>query len=181
MTERERRHFLHWNRSLKSERTKTTLPMCITNGYVETFLDLRKWMTHAVATALCLSICEPRDWHSQRQMPPRLLRSPNRNKCQFSPFNLIFIKRLTFIYFPNSPACLDSPAPGTLKIQIKEKEDISLTGIACYCLNQLTLLSMAVELMFSLLILLSRLQHTSYWLLSNICLCILQTATLRFS
>ena len=78
------------------------------------------------------------------------------------PFNLVFIKLLTFIYFPNSPACLDSPAPGTLKIQIKEKEDISLTGIACYSLNQLTLLSMAVELMFSLLILLSRLQHTSY-------------------
>ena len=35
------------------------------------------------------------------------------------PFNLVFIKLLTFIYFPNSPACLDSPAPGTLKIQLK--------------------------------------------------------------
>ena len=57
-----------------------------------------------------------------------------------------------------SPACLDSPAPGTLKRQIIEKEDISLTGIACYSLSQLKLLSMTLELMLSLLFLLSRLQ-----------------------
>ena len=57
-----------------------------------------------------------------------------------------------------SLAFLDSPAPGTLKKQIIEKEDISLTGIACYSLSQLKLLSMALELMLSLLILLSRLQ-----------------------
>ena len=52
----------------------------------------------------------------------------------------------------------DSPAPGTLKRQIIEKEDISLTGIACYSLSLLKLLSMALDLMLSLLILLSRLQ-----------------------
>ena len=40
-----------------------------------------------------------------------------------------------------SLACLDSPAAGTLKRQIVEKEDISLTGIACYSLSQLKLLS----------------------------------------
>ena len=57
-----------------------------------------------------------------------------------------------------SPACLDSLAPDTLKRQIMEKENISLTGIACYSLSQLKLLSMALELMFSLLILLSHLQ-----------------------
>ena len=34
-----------------------------------------------------------------------------------------------------SLACLDSPAPGTLKRQIIEKEDISLTGIAYYSLS----------------------------------------------
>ena len=56
-----------------------------------------------------------------------------------------------------SLAFLDSPAPGTLKRHIIEKEDISLTGIACYSLSQLKLLSMALELMLSLLILLSRL------------------------
>ena len=55
-------------------------------------------------------------------------------------------------------ACLDSQAPGTLKRQIMEKEDISLTGIACYSLSQLKLLSMALERMLSLLILLSHLQ-----------------------
>ena len=57
-----------------------------------------------------------------------------------------------------SLACLDSPAPGTLKRQIIGKEDISLTAIACYSLSQLKLLSMALELMLNLLILLSRLQ-----------------------
>ena len=31
-----------------------------------------------------------------------------------------------------SLACLDSPAPGTLKREIIEKEDISLPEIACY-------------------------------------------------
>ena len=57
-----------------------------------------------------------------------------------------------------SIACLDSPALGTLKRQIIENEDISLTGIACYSLNQLKLLSMALGLILSLLILLSRWQ-----------------------
>ena len=57
-----------------------------------------------------------------------------------------------------SLACLDRPAPGTLKRQIIEKEDISLTKIACYSLSQLKLLSLALELMLSLLILLSCLQ-----------------------
>ena len=57
-----------------------------------------------------------------------------------------------------SIACLDSPALGTPKRQIIENEDISLTGIACYSLNQLKLLSMALGLMLSLLILLSRWQ-----------------------
>ena len=57
-----------------------------------------------------------------------------------------------------SLACLYSPAAGTLKRQIIEKEDISLTGIACYSLSQLKLLSMALELMLRLLVLLSRLQ-----------------------
>ena len=78
-----------------------------------------------------------------------------------------------------SLAFLDSPAPGTLKRQIIEKEDISLTGIACYSLSQLKLLSMALELMLSLLIPLSRLQI--YFLLINLkyCLCTLQRATLR--
>ena len=49
-----------------------------------------------------------------------------------------------------SLTCLDSSASGTLKRQIIEKEDISLTGIACYSLSQLKLLSMALELMLSL-------------------------------
>ena len=53
---------------------------------------------------------------------------------------------------------LDIPAPGYLKRQITEKEDIPLTGIACCSLRQLKILSMALELMSSLLILLSRLQ-----------------------
>ena len=57
-----------------------------------------------------------------------------------------------------SLACLNSPAPGTLKRQIIEKEDISHTGIACYSLSQLKLLSITLELMLSLLILLARLQ-----------------------
>ena len=57
-----------------------------------------------------------------------------------------------------SLACLHSPAPGTLKRQIIKKEDISFTGIACYSLRQLKLLSMALELMLSLFILLSRLE-----------------------
>ena len=57
-----------------------------------------------------------------------------------------------------SLTCLDSPAPGTLKREIIEKEDISLTGIACNSLRQLKLLSMALELMLRLLIVLSRLQ-----------------------
>ena len=57
-----------------------------------------------------------------------------------------------------SLACLDSPTPSTLKRQIIQKEEISLTGIACYSLSQLKLLSMALELMLSLLILLSCLQ-----------------------
>ena len=34
-----------------------------------------------------------------------------------------------------SLACLDSPAPGTLKRQIIEKKDISRTGIAWYSLE----------------------------------------------
>ena len=62
------------------------------------------------------------------------------------------------IIFLMSLACLDSPSPSTLKRQIIEKEDISFTGIACYSLSQLKLLSMALELMLNLLILLSRLQ-----------------------
>ena len=57
-----------------------------------------------------------------------------------------------------SLACFDSPAPGTLKRQIIEQEDIPLTGIACYSLSQLKLIFMALELMLSLLILLTRLQ-----------------------
>ena len=57
-----------------------------------------------------------------------------------------------------SLACLDSPVLGTLKTEIIEKEDISLTGIACYSLSQLKLLSMALELMLRLLILQSYLQ-----------------------
>ena len=57
-----------------------------------------------------------------------------------------------------SLACLGSPAPGTLKRQVIEKEDVSLTGIACYILSQLNLPSMALEPMLSLLILLSCLQ-----------------------
>ena len=57
-----------------------------------------------------------------------------------------------------SLACLDSPVPATLKRQIIEKEDIFLTGIPCYSLSQLKLLSMALELIQSLLILLSCLQ-----------------------
>ena len=57
-----------------------------------------------------------------------------------------------------SLTCLDSPAPGTLKREIIEKEDISLTGVACNSLRQLKLLSMALELMLRLLIVLSRLQ-----------------------
>ena len=57
-----------------------------------------------------------------------------------------------------SLACLDSPAPGTLKRQIIDKEDIFLTGITYYSLSQLKLLSMALELMLTLLILLSHLQ-----------------------
>ena len=61
-----------------------------------------------------------------------------------------------------SRALLDSPAPGTLKRQIIEKEDISLTGITYYNLSQLKLLSMALELMLSLLIPLSRCKYTSY-------------------
>ena len=48
-------------------------------------------------------------------------------------------------------ACLDSPASDTLKRQTIEKEDISLTGIACYSLSQLKLVSMALELMLTLL------------------------------
>ena len=55
-------------------------------------------------------------------------------------------------------ACLDSPAPGTLKREVIEKEDISLTEIAWYILTQQKLLSMALELMLRLLILLSCLQ-----------------------
>ena len=57
-----------------------------------------------------------------------------------------------------SLASLDSPAPATLKRQIKEKEDISLAGIPYYSLSQLKLLSIALELILSLLILLSCLQ-----------------------
>ena len=57
-----------------------------------------------------------------------------------------------------SLAGLDSPALGTLKREIIEKEDISLTGIACYTLSQLKLQSMALELMLRLLILQSCLQ-----------------------
>ena len=54
--------------------------------------------------------------------------------------------------------CLDNPALGNLKRKIIEKEDISLTGIDCYSLSQLKLLSVALDLMLSLLILLSCLQ-----------------------
>ena len=50
---------------------------------------------------------------------------------------------------------LDSPAPGTLKRQIIEKEDISLTGITLITVKT-TLYGL--ELMLSLLILLSCLQ-----------------------
>ena len=57
-----------------------------------------------------------------------------------------------------SPACLDSPAPSTLKRQIIAKEGISLTGIACYSLSQLKLLSMDLELMLGLIVLQSHLQ-----------------------
>ena len=57
-----------------------------------------------------------------------------------------------------SLSCLDSPESATLKSEIIDKEDISLTGIACYSLSQLKLLSMALELMLRLLVLLSRLQ-----------------------
>ena len=67
-----------------------------------------------------------------------------------------------------SLACLYSPAPGTLKNQIIEKEKIYLTGIACYSLSQLKLLAIAIELMLIRLILLSRLFS-------------LQRATLRLS
>ena len=80
-----------------------------------------------------------------------------------------------------SLAFLDSPVSGTLKRQIIEKEDISLTGIACYSLNQLKLLSTALELMLSLLIPLSRLQIYFLLINLNICLCTLQRATLRLS
>ena len=62
-----------------------------------------------------------------------------------------------------SLSSLDSLAPGTLKRQIIEKEEVSLTGIACYSLRQLKLLSMALELMLSLLILMSHLK--TYFLL----------------
>ena len=51
-----------------------------------------------------------------------------------------------------------SPAPGTLKRQIIEKEDLSLARISCHSLSQLKLLSVALESMLSLLILLSCLQ-----------------------
>ena len=64
-----------------------------------------------------------------------------------------------------SQAFLDSPAPGTLKRQIIEKENIFFTEIACYSLSQLKLLSMALEPMLSLLVPLSRLQI--YFLLIN--------------
>ena len=64
-----------------------------------------------------------------------------------------------------SLSCLDSPAPGTLKKQIIEKEEIPLTGIACYSLSQLKLLYMALELMLSLFILMSRFQI--YFLLTT--------------
>ena len=57
-----------------------------------------------------------------------------------------------------SLACLYIPAPGTLNSQIIEKEDISFTGITCYSPRQQQLLSMALELMLSLLILLSCMQ-----------------------
>ena len=70
------------------------------------------------------------------------------------PFTLVFIKCLTFVHFPD----VTSSAPGTLKRQIIEKKDVSLTWIACYSLSQLKLLSVALELMLSLLILMSRLQ-----------------------
>ena len=56
-----------------------------------------------------------------------------------------------------SLACLDNPAPGTLKREIIDEEDISLTGIACYSLRQLNY-SLTQELMLRLLILMSCLQ-----------------------
>ena len=61
-------------------------------------------------------------------------------------------------FFLMSIACLNSPAPGNLKREIIDKENISLTGIACYILSQLELLSMALELMLRLLILPTRFQ-----------------------
>ena len=61
-----------------------------------------------------------------------------------------------------SLACLYSPAAGTLERQIIDKEDISLTGIACYSLSQLKLLSMPLDLMLSLPILTDYFQMYAY-------------------
>ena len=74
------------------------------------------------------------------------------------PFTLVFRKRLTLYIFLMSLACLVRPAPGTLKRQIKDKEDISLPGFVGYSLSQLKLPSLSLELILSLLILLSCLQ-----------------------
>ena len=79
-----------------------------------------------------------------------------------------------------SLACLDNPAPGTLKREI-DKEDIFLTGIACYSLVQLKLLFMALELMLSLLILLSHLQIYYLLITFRYMLCTLQRTALRLS
>ena len=75
-----------------------------------------------------------------------------------------------------SLACLDNPAPGTLKREI-DKEDIFLTGIACYSLSQLQLLSNSrahVKAAHSAVLLANILPIDS-----NICFCTLQRATLR--
>ena len=61
-----------------------------------------------------------------------------------------------------SLAFLDSPAPATLERQIIEREDISLTGIACYSLKERELLAMALELMLSLSFCCLACKYTSY-------------------
>ena len=66
--------------------------MYITKGYAETFLERKKAtdkvgalkFVDAVAAALYPSRSELRGRHSQRQMAPRLPRSPDLSKCQVS-------------------------------------------------------------------------------------------------
>ena len=62
--------------------------MYITRGYAETFkltdkVRATKYVD-VVAAVLCLSISELRGRHSQRQIAPRLPRSPDLSKCQVS-------------------------------------------------------------------------------------------------